>query len=75
MTMNLDARSWLRAAARMAHGEGATAEQFLEAAKLAFDVTSPTEPCSGCDGSGATCGGHWKCSTCRATGRVRREDE
>lgn len=33
------------------------------------------ERCSDCDGSGATCGKHWSCSTCKGTGRVKREDE
>lgn len=29
--------------------------------------------CSDCDGTGAACGGHWKCGTCGATGYVKRE--
>lgn len=42
--------------------------------KAAFLAHFRQQPCSDCDGTGQTCGGHWKCSTCGATGRVKMED-
>lgn len=62
---------WVHPAACLEPG---TSGGLFDFARVLRREEEDYQPCTDCDGTGSTCGGHWSCSTCKATGRVPRED-